>query len=86
MSCQAVDGAVAVQRADVDQEDIAAASGGVDDIGMEAVQGEQGEGSVIGAVPLVGEEGPDVLEALEILEPPGLDGGLGLTDQGWPGC
>ena len=36
----------------------------------------------MGPVPLVGEEGPDVFEALEVLESSGLDGGLGLTDQG----
>ncbi|WP_369392339.1 hypothetical protein AB5J72_35720 [Streptomyces sp. CG1] len=39
---------------------------------LEAVQGEQGEHSVIGPIPLVGEAGPDAFEALEIPQPAGL--------------
>jgi hypothetical protein len=81
MSCLAAEWSVAVQRCDVGQEDIAAAAGGVDDVGMETVQGEQGKDRVTGPVPLVGEQGPDMLETLEFPHSSGLDGGLGLTDQ-----
>jgi hypothetical protein len=81
-SRESANGAGSVQCADVDEEYIAAVCRGFHEVGVEAVQGEQHEGGVVRAMPLVCRQGLDVLEAFEVLDAPGLDGGLRLYDQG----
>ncbi|MGO4755029.1 hypothetical protein AB4212_41590, partial [Streptomyces sp. 2MCAF27] len=82
MSSQAADRPVPVRGADINEKDIAAACRGVNDVLTETMQGEESQGRVIGPMPLRGQKGPDMFQALKVLQSAGLDGGLGLADQG----
>ncbi|MGO4431599.1 hypothetical protein AB4Z54_75620, partial [Streptomyces sp. MCAF7] len=84
MSSQAADRPVPVRGADINEKDIAAACRGVNDVLTETMQGEESQGRVIGPMPLRGQKGPDMFQALKVLQSAGLDGGLGLADQGDP--
>lgn len=52
-------GRISVEGADVDKEDVAAALRGFEGVGVEVVQGEEGEDRVIGSVSYVAEIRPN---------------------------
>lgn len=73
-----------VKTRQVDQQEIITPSHGVNQVGTEAVEREQGQRGARRVVAAVGEQASDALQALQIAGSAASGGGLGLADQGDP--
>lgn len=71
----------AVEGGQIDQEDVVTAVGQVDQVGVETMQGVQGQSGGSGVVPLIREQGTDAFQALRVTGPPARGRRLGLTQQ-----
>lgn len=73
-----------VQARQIDQQEISTPRHGVDQIGMEPVEREEGRRGARGVVALLGEQASDALQTLQIAGSAASGGGLGLADQDDP--